>query len=39
MVSAFANGEGGILIFGISYDDQVLGIADVEGHAEKLVKR
>lgn len=35
-VSAFANGEGGILIFGISDDDQVLGLADAEGNAEKI---
>ena len=34
--SAFANGEGGILIFGISDDDQVLGLADAEGNAEKI---
>ena len=27
-VSAFANGEGGVLIFGISDDDHVLGLAD-----------
>ena len=33
-VSAFANGEGGILIFGISDDDQMLGLADAEGDAE-----
>ena len=35
-VSAFANGEGGILIFGVSDDDQVLGLADAEGDAEKI---
>ena len=35
-VSAFANGEGGILIFGISDDDHVLGLADAEGDAEKI---
>ena len=35
-VSAFANGEGGILIFGISDDDQMLGLADAEGDAEKI---
>lgn len=35
-VSAFANGEGGILIFGISNDDQMLGLADAEGDAEKI---
>lgn len=35
-VSAFANGEGGTLIFGISDDDQVIGLADVEGDAEKI---
>ena len=34
-VSAFANGEGGTLIFGISDDDKVLGLADAEGDAEK----
>ena len=27
-VSAFANGEGGTLVFGISDDDQVIGLAD-----------
>ena len=35
-VSAFANGEGGTLIFGISDDDQILGLADAEGDAEKI---
>ena len=35
-VSAFANGEGGVLIFGISDDDHVLGLADAEGDAEKI---
>ena len=27
-VSAFANGEGGTLVFGISDDNQVVGLAD-----------
>ena len=35
-VSAFANGEGGTLIFGISDDDQIIGLADAEGDAEKI---
>ena len=35
-VSAFANGEGGILIFGISDDDQIIGLADAENDAEKI---
>ena len=35
-VSAFANGEGGILLFGISDDDQILGLTDAEGDAEKI---
>ena len=35
-VSAFANGEGGTLIFGISDDDQILGLADAEGDTEKI---
>jgi len=33
-VSAFANGEGGTLIFGISDDGQIVGLADAEGDAE-----
>ncbi len=35
-VSAFANGEGGTLIFGISDDDQIIGLSDVQGDAEKI---
>lgn len=35
-VSAFANGEGGTLIFGISDDDYVLGLVDAESDAEKI---
>ena len=35
-VSAFANGEGGILIFGISDDGQIMGLANAEGDAEKI---
>ena len=32
-VSAFANGEGGTLVFGISDDNQVVGLADAESDA------
>jgi len=35
-VSAFANGEGGTLIFGISDDGRIVGLADAEGDAEKI---
>lgn len=35
-VSAFANGEGGTLIFGISDDGKIVGLADAEGDAEKI---
>ena len=35
-VSAFANGEGGTLIFGISDDDQIIGLEDAESDAEKI---
>jgi len=35
-VSAFANGEGGTLVFGISDDGQIVGLADAEGDAEKI---
>ena len=38
-VSAFANGEGGTLIFGISDDDRIIGLADAENDAEKSVRR
>ena len=34
-VSAFANGEGGILIFGIN-DDEIVGLADAESDAERI---
>ena len=33
-VSAFANGIGGTLIFGITNDDQIVGLADAEHDAE-----
>ncbi len=35
-VSAFANGEGGTLIFGISDDDQIVGLTDAEADAERI---
>ena len=35
-VSAFANGDGGTLMFGISDDDQVVGLADAESDAERI---
>ena len=36
-VSAFANGEGRYtLVFGISDDDQVVGLADAESDAERI---
>ena len=35
-MSAFANGEGGTLIFGISDDDQIIGLEDAESDAEKI---
>ncbi|MDE5611470.1 MAG: putative DNA binding domain-containing protein [Odoribacter sp.] len=35
-VSAFANGEGGTLIFGISDDDRIVGLADAESDAERI---
>lgn len=35
-VSAFANGDGGTLVFGISDDDQVVGLADAESDAERI---
>jgi len=33
-VSAFANGEGGVLIWGISDNDEVIGLVDAKGDAE-----
>ena len=35
-VSAFANTLGGALIFGISDDEQIIGIEDPHGDAEKI---
>ena len=35
-ISAFANTTGGALIFGISDEDEVIGLADAEGDAEKI---
>lgn len=37
-IFAFANGEGGALMSGISDDDQVLGLTDAEGDAGKISK-
>ncbi len=35
-VSAFSNTLGGMLIFGVADDDQIVGLADPEGDAEKI---
>ena len=35
-VSAFANGEGCTLVFGISDDNQVVGLVDAESDAERI---
>ena len=35
-VSAFANGDGGTLIFGISDDDRIVGLADAESDSEVI---
>ncbi len=35
-VSAFANSDGGTLVFGISDDDQVVGLANAESDAERI---
>ena len=35
-VSAFANGEGGILVFGITDDDEVVGLENAEEDAESI---
>ena len=35
-VSAFANSEGGTLIFDVSDDDQIVGLADAKGDSEKI---
>ena len=36
-VSAFANTLGGALVFGISDDDEIVGLTDPNGDAEKLL--
>lgn len=35
-VSAFANGEGGVLVFGITDDDEVVGLVNAEEDAESI---
>lgn len=35
-ISAFANCFGGKLIFGVSNDNEMVGLADAEGDAEKI---
>ena len=35
-VSGFANGVGGTLVFGISDNDQVVGLTDAESDAERI---
>lgn len=35
-MSAFANGIGGVLIWGISDDNKLVGLADAKGDAEKI---
>ena len=35
-VSAFANGEGGTLIFGVADNDEIVGLADAKGDSEKI---
>lgn len=37
-ISAFANTVGGVLIFGITNNDEVVGLKSAEKDAEKLVK-
>ena len=38
-VSAFANGAGGCLIFGVSDDDQIVGLADAKAEAEFISQK
>lgn len=35
-ISAFANGDGGMLIFGMSDNNQIVGLTDAESDAEKI---
>ena len=35
-VSAYANGEGGTLIFGVADNDEIVGLADAKGDSEKI---
>ena len=35
-VSAFANGQGGVLLFGITDDDDLVGLIDAEKDAENI---
>ncbi len=35
-VSAFANGKGGILFFGVASDDTLVGLADIQAVSEKI---
>ena len=35
-ISAFANCYGGKLVFGVSNDDELVGLTDAEGDAEKI---
>ena len=38
-VSAFANGDGGFLIFGISDDDKLIGLQEPEKDAEVISRQ
>lgn len=35
-VSAFANGKGGVLLFGVADDDTLVGLTDVKSVSEKI---
>jgi len=38
-VSAFANGKGGILIFGVSDDDEIIGLEDCKKDSEFISEK